>query len=221
LELNSDLFSRDLLLLTALLYGAVLVTSLRLARWRWIFAGRRIHLYLGTILILLVLWHLRAQAEATVAFHVLGVTTLTLMFGWSLAIIASALILLGLTLNGRAEWEMFALNGLLSGVLPITLSQISLLLVRTYLPKNFFIFVLGNGFLTAGLAAVFSIWIGLLLLVVGGVYSYAKISEVYFPFLPMLFFPEAFLNGWAVTALTCYRPEWIYAFSDELYLHGK
>jgi uncharacterized membrane protein len=33
--------------------------------------------------------------------------------------------------------------------------------------------------------------------------------------------PEAFLNGWVMTVLVAYRPNWVYSFSDELYLKGK
>ncbi len=221
MELNSEIFSRDFHLLLAVMYGGILAYALRIARWRWILDHRRIHLFLGVTLVLALLWHVRAQAEPVVALHLLGVTTVTLMFGWAQAIIASGLAMAILTANGRAEWEMFAFNGLINGVIPATLSQLSLLAVRTWLPRNFFIYVLGNGFFTAGLSVVAATLSGGALLVLGGVFSYQEISQVYLPFLPLLFFPEAFLNGWIVTILVCYKPQWIYSFSDEHYLHGK
>jgi uncharacterized membrane protein len=220
-ELNSELFSRDFHILLALLYGGALLFALRIARWRWILNTQRIHVFLGATLILGLLWHVRAQAEPVVALHLIGVTTITLMFGWAQAIIASTLAMVFLTANGRAEWEMFAFNGLINGVIPATISQLSLLALRTWLPRNFFIYVLGNGFFTAGLSVVAATLCGGALLVLGGVFSYGEIAQVYLPFLPLLFFPEAFLNGWIVTILVCFKPHWIYSFSDEHYIHGK
>lgn len=221
LDLSSELFSGDLRLIAALLFGGILAWSMRIAPWRWIFMRQMLHLYLGATLTVSMLWHVRAQVEPTVTLHLIGATTLTLMFGWSLAILSTSLALVALTANGRAEWEMFAFNGLINGVVPVTLSQLSLLALRTWLPRNFFLYVLGNGFLTAGLSILLAIGLGLLLLWSGGIQSGDRISSVYLPFLPLMFFPEAFLNGWIVTTLACYRPQWIYSFSDEHYLKGK
>jgi uncharacterized membrane protein len=220
-ELNSPLFSEDLLSWLTLLYGAAVLLALWLAPWRKLRDPEQLHLLLGSCVVLTLLWHMRAQAEPQVAFHLLGVTALTLMYGWSFALLAAGTALVGVVLNGKGSWEMFPINAVLTGLIPITLSQISLILVRSLLPKNFFIFVLGNGFLTAGLVGALSGWTAMGLLAANGVFTPEQLAVSYLPFFPLMFFPEAFLNGWIVTVLVCYRPQWVYSFSDELYLKGK
>lgn len=221
MEIGAGIFSDQALLWLGLLYGLTLANALRLAPWRRLARRETLNVFLGATVVLIGLWHMRAQAGPELAFHLLGVTTLTLMFGWSLALLSSALVLAAVTLNGRAEWEMFAVNSLLLAALPATISQFSLVLVRSLLPKNFFIFVLGNGFLTAGLAALVSGFLAVFLLGAADASSLARVQETYLPVLPLLALPEAFINGWAATVLVCFRPQWVYSFSDELYLKGK
>ncbi len=221
MEIGAGIFSDQALLWLGGLYGLMFVNALRLAPWRRLMHLDRFNVFLGATVVLIGLWHMRAQAGPELVFHLLGMTTLTLMFGWSLAVLSAALALVALTLNGRAEWEMFAVNSLLLAVAPATISQFSLVLVRSLLPKNFFIFVLGNGFLTAGLTALVSGLLAALLLSSAEAFTFAEVRAVYLPFLPLIALPEAFINGWAITVLVCFRPEWVYSFSDALYLKGK
>jgi len=220
-ELPAGTFSHTALWWLDALYALALLAALRMARWRWLRDPQKLHVFLGATLAIIALWHIRAQIGSTAAFHLLGVTALTLMFGWSFAILSAALALAALTLNGRAEWEMFGVNSLILAVIPVTLSQISLVVVRSRLPKNFFIFVLGNGFFTAGLATFITLHVGAWLLGASGSMAHEKVSEVYVPFFPLLSLPEAFINGWVITVLVSFRPEWVYSFSDELYIKGK
>jgi uncharacterized membrane protein len=233
LELPAGTFSHTALWWFGALYLATLVAALRLARWRRFIDPAKLNVFLGATLAIIALWHVRAQLGSPigsqtgfpvgsgVAFHLLGVTTLTLMFGWSFAILAAALALVALTLNGRGSWEMFAVNSLLLAVIPVTLSQVSLVVVRSRLPKNFFIFVLGNGFFTAGIAAFVTLHLAAWLLGASGAMTPAQVADRYVPFFPLLALPEAFINGWMITALVAFRPDWVYSFSDELYIRGK
>jgi uncharacterized membrane protein len=47
------------------------------------------------------------------------------------------------------------------------------------------------------------------------------LQESVLPFFPLMFLPEAMLNGWIMVILVAFRPEWVYSFSDEQYLKGK
>jgi uncharacterized membrane protein len=224
-ELPGGSFSHTALWWLGALYLAALLGALRMARWDRLRDPQKLNVFLGATLAIVALWHVRAQlgtpVSSGVAFHLLGVTALTLMFGWSFAILAAALALAALTLNGRGSWEMFAANSLLLAVIPVTLSQISLVVVRSRLPKNFFIFVLGNGFFTAGIATFITLHIGAWLLGAGGAMTPEQVAATYVPFFPLLALPEAFVNGWIMTVLVSFRPEWVYSFSDELYIRGK
>jgi uncharacterized membrane protein len=101
----------------------------------------QLNVCLGAVVALLVLWHMDVQVQSGLSFHLLGVTAITLMFGWSLAVI--------------------------------------------------------------------------------GAYSFADLSETVLPFFPLMFMPEAFLNGWILAVLVAFKPQWVYSFSDEQYLKGK
>lgn len=221
MTIDGALFTPFALWTLNILFSLVLVAALRMAPWRKFRDSEQIHVFLGTTVALLLLWHMEAQVQPGLSFHLLGVTAITLMFGWSLAVIAVTLALLGVTLNAGGGWAGFALNALVSGVVPITLSQILLILIRWYLPKHFFVFVLVNGFLTAGFVGVASGYLAAWLLVGCGAYTFAELDQTVLPFFPLMFLPEAMLNGWLLAVLVAFKPQWVYSFSDEQYLKGK
>jgi len=221
MTIESSLLSTPLLWLAGLLYVLCVVAALRMAPWAKLRDPQQLHVFLGTVVVLLLLWHLRAGVQPGLSFHLLGLTAVTLMFGWSFAVIASSLALLGVAWNTGNGWDVFGVNAMVGGVVPVTLTQVLLVLIRWYLPKQFFVYVMVNGFLTAGLVGVVSGYLAAGLLVLSGAYSFAQLGQTVFPFFPLMFMPEAFLNGWITVVLVAFRPEWVYSFSDEQYLKGK
>ncbi|KRT54161.1 energy-coupling factor ABC transporter permease [endosymbiont of Ridgeia piscesae] len=221
MELDGALFPAEMLWWLGAFYGMALLAALRMAPWRRLFAPSQLHVFLGAIVALIALWHMRGQVLPGVTFHLLGVTTVTLMFGWSFALLVASVVLLVVSWNVGYGWQGLLLSGFTTGLLPITLTQVLLVLVRSWLPKNFFIYVLGSGFLTAWLVAYISGYLAVWLLVTAGVYTYAKLQVTIMPFFPLMFFPEALVNGWIVTILVSFCPAWVYSFSDEQYLKGK
>jgi uncharacterized membrane protein len=219
--LDSVLLPAPLAWLLAALYAVALFSALRMAPWRKLRDPEQLHVFFGTVLVLILLWHMRADVQPGLSFHLLGLTAVTLMVGWSLAVVAATLALAGVTLNADAGWQSFAVNAMVGGVIPITLTQIMLILVRWYLPKHFFVFVMVNGFLTAGFAGIVTGYLATVLLVAGGAYSFAELDQTFLPFFPLMFLPEAILNGWVIVVLVAFRPQWVYSFSDEQYLKGK
>ena len=75
--------------------------------------------------------------------------------------------------------------------------------------------------LAAGLIAVASALATSGLLRAVGAYNWAELRETYLLFLPLMFFPEAVLNGWTMSILVGFKPEWVHTFRDEEYLDGK
>lgn len=221
MTLDPALFSPFAIWSALALYLFALGIALASAPWRTLLRARMTHVLFGAAVVLLCLWQLDTQVQPGLHYHLLGLTAVTLIFGWSFAVIAASLALLGVHLNGDVGWQGFALNALLSGVLPITLTQILLVLIRYYLPKQFFVYVLVNGFLTAGLVGVAMGYMAAWLLVGSGAYTFAELSQSVLPFFPLMFLPEAMLNGWIMAILVVFRPEWVYSFSDEQYLKGK
>ena len=106
-------------------------------------------------------------------------------------------------------------------MLPATLTQAFLVVVRSALPKHFFIYIFVNAFLAGGVVGTLSAYFAATLLAGSGAYSWLEMQSTFFPFFPLMFFPEAFLNGWAMTLLVVFKPHWVGSFRDEEYLHGK
>ena len=221
MELSAQLFSGSTKVWIGLLYAAALFFALRTAYWPRLREREQQHLFAGVCVALIVLWHMRAQVDPAWSFHLLGMTTVTLMLGWSFALIASGIALAATTLNLGHDWSGFALNALILGVLPVTLTQVSLVLARSLLPNNFFVYVLLNGFFTAGLVGLLSGYLAVALLVTSGAFSLLELKQELLPFFPLMFMPEAILNGWIITILVLYRPTWVKSFDDERYLKGK
>ncbi len=202
-------------------YVLALASALSLAPLRRFHAAGLIHFFLGSVLVLVRLWHGQVLVKPGLSFHMLGLTAITLMFGWSLAVIAASLALLGVCLNTGSGWESFALNAFIGGVVPISLTQILLILIRAYLPRHFFVYVLVNGFLTAGFVGIATGYLVTGLLVATGAYSFTQLAQGFLPFFPLMFLPEAIVNGWVMAVLVAFRPQWVYSFRDEEYLQGK
>ena len=221
MAVDSALFSPLLNWLAGILYGISLVAALRMAPWPRLRNAEQLHVFLGTTVALLLLWHMEAEVLSGLSYHLLGLTAVTLMFGWSLAVIASSLALAGVCVNSGAGWDGFVANAMVAVLVPITLTQILLILIRWYLPKQFFVYVLVNGFLTAGLVGLVCGYLATWMLVLSGTYSMEELGQTLLPFFPLMFLPEAFLNGWIMTVLVVFRPHWVYSFSDEQYLKGK
>jgi uncharacterized membrane protein len=221
MTLDPALFSSFAIGTALVLYLCFLGIALFQAPWRRLLQARLTHVFFGATLVLMLLWQMDTQVQPGLNYHLLGLTAVTLIFGWSFAIIAASLALLGIHINTGLGWEGFALNALLSGVLPITLTQVMLVLIRYYLPKQFFVYVLVNGFLTAGLVGLAMGYMAAWLLVSSGAYTFAQLSQTVLPFFPLMFMPEAMLNGWIMVVLVAFRPDWVYSFSDEQYLEGK
>jgi uncharacterized membrane protein len=204
-----------------ILYGLAAVVAIRFSPWGRLRDKGVLDVFLGACVALMVLWSIRVDVTSAVHLHLLGVTTFTLMFGWPLAVVAVSLVSLGVSLNGAGGIETFALNVLLTGVIPIALTTVLLAVTQRRLPHNFFVYVYVNAFLAAGLSILCVVLAGALILVAGEAHSFGWLAYQYLPYLPMMFFSEAVLNGMVTTMLVALRPEWVCSFDDKLYINGK
>ena len=59
------------------------------------------------------------------------------------------------------------------------------------------------------------------MLLLAGAYTLPQLSDSLLLFLPLMFFPEAMLNGWLISIMVGFKPNWVRSFRDEEYLHGK
>ena len=179
------------------------------------------HVYLAACVVLLLLWNTRVGVLPALNFHLLGVTAITLMFGWAYAVFAVLMVCAGSLINQGGDWQGLGLNVLVVGCVPILVTQVLLRLAQRRLPHNFFVYVYINGFLAAGLSTLAVGLLGaLLMLMVDGGNS-EWLSYQYYPYFPLIFFSEAFVNGMIMTALVALRPGWVSSFDDNLYINNK
>ncbi len=172
-------------------------------------------------LVLTALWSMRAGLHPLLQFHFLGLTLTTLMLGPEGALLAGVLAWLTRALLGM---ESFALAGewLLAWVcLPVALTQGMHVLVQKYLPHNYFIFFFITGFFTAMLSAIVAMLAWGALLTLGGTLEAQRIQEEFLFLIPLMLFGEGFLNGLNLAIFVVYRPQWVQAFNDRLYLPYK
>jgi len=199
--------------------------AVRTAPWKRLADSGQSNVWLGTIVLLALMWSMKAGVKPGLNLHLLGVMMFTLMFGRQLALIGLSLVLAAVTLNaglkGLGGWQAYALNALVLCLVPTLLADGIRRVVERFLPANFFIFIFVTAFFGAALTVVVSGAATLTLLWLAGIYPPAMLFEEHFPYYLLLGFAEAWLNGAMITLMVVYRPHWVGSFDDHRYFLNK
>ena len=179
------------------------------------------HVFFGAMVMLFLLWGVKAGVSPGLGFHHLGATLFTLMFGWPLAIFGLSIIMLASVLLQHNELISLGANGVLSIIIPVMVSYGVLRLSQKFLPDNFFIYIFIAAFFGAGIAVAASRLASIVLLAVTDAYPLAKLIEESLLYTPMFMFPEMFVTGMLISIFVVYRPDWVVTFDDERYIIGK
>lgn len=221
MDLPSGIFSQSWIWTAWVVYGLVMFWAMLGCQW-WRLADRDdAPVFYGAVICVMLLWTMRAGITPGLNFHLLGVTALTLMFGWRYALMATSLAMLGITLIGQAGWETLAMNVLIMGAIPALFTSFLLRIAQTHLPHNFFIYIFINGFVAGGLSGILVGLTTVGALLGADVHDMERLSYEYLPYFPLMFFPEGFFNGMLMTLIIGLRPQWAATFSDDMYLKGK
>ncbi|MFQ2471182.1 energy-coupling factor ABC transporter permease [Aeromonas caviae] len=176
------------------------------------------HLCLGGAIVLVPLWTLRAGLHEGLEIHFLGLTSLTLLLGWRLALLAPCLTLLLLAYFGVIPLADIGWQALIGVALPVATSWLLFLGTWAWLPRHLFVYLFVAAFLGGALSISAKVIASALLMGVSGTYSWHTINADYLSIWPLLLFPEALLNGMTMTLLAVYRPHWVNTFFDREYL---
>jgi len=195
--------------------------SLWRAPWSRLKDSEQLNVWFGMIVLLTLLWSLKAGVKPGLAFHLLGATVFTLSFGPYLAFIGLSLVTLGITLNGAAGPFAYAANALLLGGLGVGFSQLFYSLLSRFLPKHFFVYIFVNGFFGAALTTICVGFSLTLFFALSDAYEWDYLISEYFPYFFLLAFSEAWLSGMVMTLFVVYRPAWVATFDDSRYLADK
>jgi len=219
MDIPSGLITGSWLWISWGIYVPILLFALYTAPWVRMRERDSTNVYFGTIVVLLLFWNLKAGILPAQTFHFLGACMMTLMFGWSFAVLAMGVLVLFSTFSGNGGWDTYALNAFLLGGIPTTLAWLLLRITQRRLPHNFFIYIFLNTFFAAVLGIILMGTVSYGLLWMSGAYSPAELTGGFLPLVIMLAFPEGTLNGIAITLMVVYRPEWVATFYDKLYLY--
>lgn len=167
--------------------------------------------------LLLLFWLFRLHTSLGPDIHFLLVTALTLTLGFRLATLSATLCLVIICVIGTVPWAMLGVFGLATILIPVGLTYTVYALSFHRIPRNFLVYI----FLCAFIPAAAVLGVSMLTLagyyVLEGVYDTYAIVDNYLMIIPLMLFPEALLNGTAITLLVVYKPEWVYTFHDKFY----
>ena len=110
--IGAELLSTTSLTLGWLIYLPVLLWAIARAPWVELFSdSRRQHLLFGTVFALFLLWLVRRDFDTGVSYHFIGMTAVTLLLDWPLAIVGGLVAQIGLVLLGRQDLLAVGVNG--------------------------------------------------------------------------------------------------------------
>ena len=222
LHIPSELLPQGLLWASNILFLLCLLLAMRLTPWKALLNSQENqHVFLGAVVILLTIWGIKAGISPGLGFHHLGATLFTLMFGWPLAIVGLTVTMVASLLLQASDLASLGINGLISIVIPITISYAILKFSQKWLPDNFFIYIFICAFFGAAVAIAISRLSAITLLSLINAYPNEQLVEESLQYLPLFMFPEALVTGMLITIFVVYRPDWISTFDDERYIRGK
>ena len=217
----AELLAPSTLWLGAGVYAGALLWAAWRAPWLEVLSdSRRQHLLFVTVLGVFLLWLVRRDFDSGVSFHFIGMTVVTLLLDWPLALLGGLLAQIGLIAIGRQDLLALGLNGVLLVLLPVLITEGCALLVERAQPRNLFVYIFCCGFFPAALAALCCLLAGLGLLALDGRFAMPPWLDDFIGYLWLVTFPEAFINGTLVTALVVFCPDWLETFNRTRYLQA-
>lgn len=204
--------------LTAAALAALAAALLRLPyRILWTSQGAQ-HLFFAACVGLGFLWLVRAGITPGLAVHFLGVTAVTLLVGWPLAVVATLAASVAVAVVLQQSWLMVVFEFTLSGVLPVLVSHGVRLTLERLFPPHLFIYLLGGAFAGGILAGLVSRGAVALVLLLSGTYGAERIGDEMAVIVGLTALPEGVINGMIISVLAVYRPKWLKGFDDSRYL---
>lgn len=169
------------------------------------------------ILILVLIWSLRAGVSEGLGIHFFLMSSAHLIFGWQFAILMVALVQTGLVLFGVETVWALGINGISSGVIPILVTFFCWKTSERRGVYNPFVFIFGVAFAGAMLSILASAGFVSVVYLATGLYSVAELRYELWAYLPLIALPEGIMNGMLIAALTVFKPHWVRLFDERKY----
>jgi uncharacterized membrane protein len=200
--------------------GWILVVLATAAALPWLRRGflptaSQQHAWLAGIVALALLWTLQSKSSSGLDVGLVGSALFAVVFGRERALLGLLAAVALHTLLANGSWVNFGVNGTLLAVVPAWLAAtLQRLLER--LPRNLFIFIIGNGlFVTLLVTAIVSMsFVAVAILVAGIPPSTAEL----FAYSLLMAWGEALLSGMIFSALVVFVPGIVMTYRQDVYL---
>ncbi|MEX3930864.1 energy-coupling factor ABC transporter permease [Paraburkholderia phymatum] len=178
------------------------------------------HVWLAIIVAVSVLWATNAWLEDGTVIHLLGATLVVTLFDWGLALIAMAVVTGLAAVVFDAPWQGIALTFLVFGAVPVGVSTLLQRASIAWLPRNLFMFIFGQGFVSPAIAVsvASAVALGTHIALADGSMSVIPAGYVFSVFL--LASGESWFTGMSTALIAVYRPAWVTTYDVRRYRLG-
>ncbi|MGF6774599.1 putative membrane protein [Paraburkholderia sp. GAS199] len=178
------------------------------------------HVWLAIIVAVSVLWASNAWLDDGTVMHLLGATLVVTLFDWALALIAMAIVTGLAAVVFDAPWQGIALTFLVFGALPVGISTLVQRASIAWLPRNLFMFIFGQGFVSPAIAVSLTAAaaLGLHIALADGSLTVVPVGYAFSVLL--LATGEAWFTGMSTALIAVYRPAWVTTYDVRRYRLG-
>lgn len=164
--------------------------------------------------VLPLLWSLDAMTRMPLLQPLSGVCVLLLMLGWPLTVLMLVPVTAVIALLADVTLLDAVHRSVWLGLVPATLALLLGALVRRWLPRHLFVYILGRGFFATAAAVAGA---GALEALLFGTPPTLQLADVLLA-RTLAAFGDAFLTGMLVAIFVAFKPEWLATYTDRLYL---
>lgn len=175
------------------------------------------HAWLGAIVATAFLWQLHVRSPVGLDFGLLGGALFTLVFGRARAILGLLVALALHTVMADGSLLNFGINGTLLAIVPACTASMLQRLIERWLPRNIFVFIIGNGlFVTMAATALASAL--LLAAAATGAQAMLRQLDEHLAYSLLLAWGEALVSGMIFSALVVFLPQAVLTYRQDTYL---
>jgi uncharacterized membrane protein len=206
-----------LMILGWLITVPALGLSLIAVRRQFLPSSQLQHGWLAAIVVTSFLWELHVRSAVGLDFGLLGGALFALVFGGARATLGLLAALALHTALTDGPWLNFGLNGTLLAVVPASTARALQRLIERRLPKNLFVFIVGNGLFVSLAATALA---SALLLAAAAARVHAPVDELaeHLAYSLLLAWGEALASGMVFSALVVFLPHLVLTYRQDIYL---
>jgi uncharacterized membrane protein len=175
------------------------------------------HAWLAAIVATSFVWALQVRSPVGLHFGLLGGALFTLVFGRARAILGLLAALALLTLMTGGSWVNFGVVGTLLAVVPACSASLLQRSIERWLPRNIFVFIIGNGLFVTLVATALASAL-LLAASLAGAHAAPRQLNDHLAYSLLLAWGEALVSGMIFSALVVFLPQAVLTYRQDSYL---